>query len=111
MQTDVHPVERTCYPAIRHADGDVIKVRDCVLVKSGPKCTDIPFVAKIAALWDVNGNVGSSSSDSGVLININDRFRCRKEDDGDPVVLPARADRLRAHAQDGRERDLRVTSP
>lgn len=45
-------VERQCYPAIQHADGDIIRERDCVLVCSGPKKTDIPYVAKIAALWE-----------------------------------------------------------
>ena len=44
-------VERLCYPAIKHDDGDIIRERDCVLVKSGPRKRDIPYVAKIAALW------------------------------------------------------------
>ena len=57
LQTDLQPVERTCYSAVRHVDGDVIQVRDCVLVKSGAKRTDIPFVAKIAALWEVKGEI------------------------------------------------------
>ena len=52
LQLDGQMVERSCYPAIQHADGDVIKVRDTVLVCSGPKKTDIPYVAKIAALWE-----------------------------------------------------------
>ena len=42
----------TCYPAIRHDDGDLIRVRDCVLVKSGPRKSDIPYVAKIGALFE-----------------------------------------------------------
>ncbi|XP_013789919.2 uncharacterized protein LOC106473788, partial [Limulus polyphemus] len=41
-----------CFPAMRHVEGDVIRVRDCVLLKSGPKKTDLPFVAKIVALWE-----------------------------------------------------------
>ena len=43
---------RKCYPAIRHNEGDIIQVRDCVLLRSGPRKTDLPFVAKIAALWE-----------------------------------------------------------
>ncbi|XP_054154112.1 probable serine/threonine-protein kinase DDB_G0282963 [Oppia nitens] len=43
---------RKCFPAIRHNEGDIIKVRDCVLLRSGPRKTDLPFVAKIAALWE-----------------------------------------------------------
>jgi hypothetical protein len=30
----------------------VISPRDCVLVKSGPQEVDLPFVAKVAALWE-----------------------------------------------------------
>lgn len=41
-----------CFPAMRHLEGDIIRVRDCVLLKSGPKKTDLPFVAKIVALWE-----------------------------------------------------------
>ena len=43
--------EQLCYPAIQHADGDIIRVRDCVLVKSGMRKKDIPYVAKIDSLW------------------------------------------------------------
>ena len=45
-------LERECYPEIRHVDGDVIYVRDCVLLRSGPKDTDIPYVAKVTAFWE-----------------------------------------------------------
>lgn len=37
---------------MRHVSGDVLKPRDCVLLKSGPRKADLPFVAKIAALWE-----------------------------------------------------------
>jgi hypothetical protein len=37
---------------MRHDGGDVIQARDCVLLKSGPRKTDLPFVAKVAALWE-----------------------------------------------------------
>ena len=53
LQADTPMEERKCYPAVRHiTDGDVVQVRDCVLVSSGPRKTDIPYVAKIAALWE-----------------------------------------------------------
>ncbi|KAJ8308968.1 hypothetical protein KUTeg_013842 [Tegillarca granosa] len=45
-------VERSCYPCIRHIDGDVIHVRDCVLLRSGPRKSDIPYVAKVKAFWE-----------------------------------------------------------
>jgi hypothetical protein len=37
---------------MRHEEGDVICPRDCILLKSGPRKTDLPFVAKVAALWE-----------------------------------------------------------
>lgn len=43
---------RRCYASMRHVSGDVLKPRDCVLLKSGPRKADLPFVAKIAALWE-----------------------------------------------------------
>jgi hypothetical protein len=49
---DSSPVMRMCYPAVRHADGDIICVRDCVLVKSGMRKKDIPYVAKIDKFWE-----------------------------------------------------------
>lgn len=52
VQVDTAPVARMCYPAVRHADGDIICVRDCVLVKSGMRKKDIPYVAKIDKFWE-----------------------------------------------------------
>lgn len=52
FQNDELPLVRTCYSAMRHKEGDIVRVRDCVLLRSGPKKTDLPFVAKIAALWE-----------------------------------------------------------
>ncbi|KAK0092483.1 hypothetical protein PV326_001316 [Microctonus aethiopoides] len=43
---------RRCYESMRHVSGDVLRPRDCVLLKSGPRKADLPFVAKIAALWE-----------------------------------------------------------
>ncbi|XP_033735746.1 uncharacterized protein LOC117324171 [Pecten maximus] len=45
-------VETNCYQAIRHVDGDLIRVRECVLLCSGPKKTDIPYVAKVTNFWE-----------------------------------------------------------
>ena len=42
---------RKCYPAMRHTEGDVVRTRDCILLKSGPKAKDLPFVAKVAQLF------------------------------------------------------------
>lgn len=52
MQGETTPVTRECYTRARHADGDIVVVRDCVLVKSGSRKKDLPFVAKIAQLWE-----------------------------------------------------------
>ncbi|KAK2588349.1 hypothetical protein KPH14_004364 [Odynerus spinipes] len=43
---------RRCYASMKHESGDVLRPRDCVLLKSGPRKADLPFVAKIAALWE-----------------------------------------------------------
>ncbi|XP_074113183.1 uncharacterized protein LOC141536506 isoform X2 [Cotesia typhae] len=43
---------RRCYKSMKHVSGDVLRPRDCVLLKSGPRKADLPFVAKIAALWE-----------------------------------------------------------
>nr|XP_042895408.1 bromo adjacent homology domain-containing 1 protein [Parasteatoda tepidariorum] len=43
---------RLCYPSVQHKEGDIINERDCVLLKSGPKETDLPYVAKVTALWE-----------------------------------------------------------
>lgn len=43
---------RKCYSAMRHVEGDVIQPKDCILLKAGPRRIDLPFVAKVAALWE-----------------------------------------------------------
>lgn len=53
---------RTCYQTIEHDNGDVISVRDCVLIKSGPRKTDPPFVARIAAFWSKVDESGTGFS-------------------------------------------------
>ncbi|CAB0044938.1 unnamed protein product [Trichogramma brassicae] len=47
-----HSVTRICYARMRHQSGDVLQPKDCVLLKSGPRKADLPYVAKIAALWE-----------------------------------------------------------
>lgn len=37
---------------MKHTSGDILRPRDCVLLRSGPRKADLPFVAKIAALWE-----------------------------------------------------------
>uniref|UniRef100_A0A182PG02 BAH domain-containing protein n=1 Tax=Anopheles epiroticus TaxID=199890 RepID=A0A182PG02_9DIPT len=52
LNSDDPPVLRTCYPAMRHHLGDIIKSRDCVLLKAGSKRAELPYVAKVAHLWE-----------------------------------------------------------
>uniref|UniRef100_A0A1B6D7Y1 BAH domain-containing protein n=1 Tax=Clastoptera arizonana TaxID=38151 RepID=A0A1B6D7Y1_9HEMI len=52
ITNDANPVMRRCYPAMRHCQGDIIYPSDSILLKSGPRKTDLPFVAKVAAMWD-----------------------------------------------------------
>lgn len=40
---------------MKHIEGETIAVRDCVLLKSGPNSDDIPYLAKITALWEKDG--------------------------------------------------------
>ena len=50
---DMPSEERQCYSAIRHSThGDVIHVRDCVLLRSGCCKSDVPYVAKVGAFWE-----------------------------------------------------------
>ncbi|CAH1968738.1 unnamed protein product [Acanthoscelides obtectus] len=52
INSDEVTAVRRCFPAMRHMEGDKIVPRDCVLLKAGPRKNDLPFVAKIAALWE-----------------------------------------------------------
>ncbi|RZF39762.1 hypothetical protein LSTR_LSTR003423 [Laodelphax striatellus] len=52
LTSDDVPVFRKCYPSMKHKGGDIISPRDCVLLKSGKSKQDLPFVAKVAALWE-----------------------------------------------------------
>lgn len=38
---------------MRHEEcGDVIRPRDCVLLRAGGKRNELPYVAKVAQLWE-----------------------------------------------------------
>jgi hypothetical protein len=53
LQSDNPPVPRTCYEAMRHEEcGDVIRPHDCVLLRAGGKKNELPYVAKVAQLWE-----------------------------------------------------------
>lgn len=48
-----HPVERICYDVMRHEEGDEqVQVRDCILLASGSRKKDLPYIAKVTALWE-----------------------------------------------------------
>lgn len=51
IQTDLSAT-RKCFASMRHDSGYSIRTRDCVLLKSDSRKADLPFVAKIAALWE-----------------------------------------------------------
>lgn len=59
LRDDLPPRRLICYPAIKHVEGDVIQVRDSVLLRSGAKKTDLPYIAKVCAFWEdaETGNV------------------------------------------------------
>ncbi|XP_046874318.1 bromo adjacent homology domain-containing 1 protein isoform X1 [Hypomesus transpacificus] len=42
---------RKCFEGVQR-DGEVIRVRDTVLLRSGPRNKSLPYVAKISALWE-----------------------------------------------------------
>ncbi|XP_068610030.1 bromo adjacent homology domain-containing 1 protein-like [Brachionichthys hirsutus] len=42
---------RQCYEGVER-DGEVIRVRDTVLLRSGPRKKSLPYVAKISTLWE-----------------------------------------------------------
>uniref|UniRef100_A0A3P8QHA5 BAH domain-containing protein n=1 Tax=Astatotilapia calliptera TaxID=8154 RepID=A0A3P8QHA5_ASTCA len=44
-------VLRKCFEGV-HRDGELIRVRDTVLLKSGPRKKSLPYVAKVSALWE-----------------------------------------------------------
>jgi len=47
------PVDRISYSVMRHEEGDEeVKVKDCILLASGTRRKDLPFIAKVTALWE-----------------------------------------------------------
>ncbi len=44
-------VIRRYYTSMRR-NAEVINVRDAVLLKSGPRKKDLPFVARVASIWE-----------------------------------------------------------
>ena len=59
FQNEDPPVVRLCYTAMKHEEGDILKPRYCVLLASGSRKKDLPFVAKISAMWE-DPNSGKS---------------------------------------------------
>jgi hypothetical protein len=37
---------------MRHIEGDVVRPRDCILLRASCKRNESPFVAKVAHLWE-----------------------------------------------------------
>ena len=37
---------------MKHEEGDIVKLRDCILLASGHRKKDLPFIAKVTALWE-----------------------------------------------------------
>ena len=52
LQNEEAPVSRICYASMKHVEGDVVSPRDCILLASGNRKKDLPFVAKVTALWE-----------------------------------------------------------
>ena len=52
FQNEEAPVARICYASMKHVEGDVVSPRDCILLASGNRKKDLPFVAKVTALWE-----------------------------------------------------------
>lgn len=57
FQNEDPPSYRICYESMKHEQGDVVKLRDCIVIASGNRKKDLPFIAKVTALWE-NPNDG-----------------------------------------------------
>ena len=67
---------RLCYNEMRHEEGDVLKPRYCILLASGSRKKDLPFVAKISAMWE-DPNSGERSKvirKKGIIMIMNHFF-------------------------------------
>ncbi|UYV67145.1 kinesin-3D [Cordylochernes scorpioides] len=52
VQNDETATLKLCYPAIHHIEGDTIRERDSVLLRSAKGRVEQPYVAKITAFWE-----------------------------------------------------------
>ena len=37
---------------MKHIEGDVVQPRDCIVLASGHRKRDLPFIAKVTSLWE-----------------------------------------------------------
>lgn len=82
LRDDEPPRRLICYPAIKHVEGDVIQVRDSVLLRSGAKKTDLPYIAKVCAFWE-------DAETGGVMMSLFWYYRPEHTEDGrKPHHLP-----------------------
>ena len=52
FQNEDPPISRICYNSMKHIEGDVVKPRDCIVLASGHRKRDLPFIAKVTSLWE-----------------------------------------------------------
>lgn len=75
IRDDEPPRRLICYPAIKHVEGDVIQVRDSVLLRSGGRKTDLPYIAKVCAFWE-------DAETGGVMMSLFWYYRPEHTEDG-----------------------------
>lgn len=81
LRDDEPPRRLICYPAIKHVEGDVIQVKDSVLLRSGAKKTDLPYIAKVCAFWE--------DAETGVMMSLFWYYRPEHTEEGrKPHHLP-----------------------
>lgn len=62
---------RRCYEGVER-DGEVIRLRDTVLLRSGPRKKSPPYVAKISALWE-DPKTGEAAEGGGSGVGVRRR--------------------------------------
>ena len=70
LQNEEAPVSRICYASMKHVEGDVVSPRDCILLASGNRKKDLPFVAKVTALWESPDDGKASKKVTKILLSI-----------------------------------------
>lgn len=65
---------RQCYEGVER-DGEVIRVRDTVLLRSGPRKKSLPYVAKISALWE-DPKTGKRDKEGEIMERYDGLFVC-----------------------------------